>query len=96
MDMLHAVQEEGSISGASRALDLSYRHVWGALKNWEQKLGRTLIVWDKGQHARLTEFGENCCGLSARPRPVSHRRLKPCGATLNAPSQLPLTTMPTC
>ncbi len=58
MDMLHAVREQGSISRASRALDLSYRHVWGALKNWEQKLGRTLIVWDKGQHARLTEFGE--------------------------------------
>lgn len=58
MDMLHAVREQGSISRASKALDLSYRHVWGALKNWEHKLGRTLIVWDKGQHARLTEFGE--------------------------------------
>ena len=58
MDMLHAVREQGSISKASRALDLSYRHVWGALKDWEQALGRTLIVWDKGQRARLTEFGE--------------------------------------
>ncbi|MGH6638818.1 MAG: substrate-binding domain-containing protein, partial [Polaromonas sp.] len=58
MDMLHAVREQGSISGASKALGLSYRHVWGALKDWEQTLGRTLIVWDKGQRARLTEFGE--------------------------------------
>ncbi|UUZ64477.1 helix-turn-helix transcriptional regulator [Polaromonas sp. P1-6] len=58
MDMLHAVREQGSISKASQALDLSYRHVWGALKDWEQTLGRTLIVWDKGQRARLTEFGE--------------------------------------
>lgn len=58
MDMLHAVREQGSIAGASRTLNLSYRHVWGALKDWEQTLERPLIVWDKGQHARLTEFGE--------------------------------------
>ncbi|CAN5134918.1 substrate-binding domain-containing protein [soil metagenome] len=58
MDMLHAVSEQGSISKAARALDFSYRHVWGALKDWEQTLGRSLIVWDKGQRARLTEFGE--------------------------------------
>jgi putative molybdopterin biosynthesis protein len=58
MDMLHAVREQGSISKASKALGLSYRHVWGALKDWEQTLGRELIVWDKGQRARLTEFGE--------------------------------------
>ena len=58
MDMLHAVREHGSISKASKAVDLSYRHVWGSLKDWEKTLGRELIVWDKGQRARLTEFGE--------------------------------------
>ena len=58
MDMLHAVSEQGSISKAAKLLDLSYRHVWGSLKDWEQTLGRSLIVWDKGQRARLTEFGE--------------------------------------
>jgi len=58
MDLLHAVHEHGSISSAAKALGLSYRHVWGELKSWEQTLGRSLIVWDKGQRARLTEFGE--------------------------------------
>lgn len=58
MDMLHAVSEQGSISKAAKAIGLSYRHVWGSLKDWEQTLGRSLIVWDKGQRARLTEFGE--------------------------------------
>ncbi|MDB5928422.1 MAG: transcriptional regulator of molybdate metabolism, LysR family [Polaromonas sp.] len=57
MDMLHAVSEQGSISKAAKVLALSYRHVWGSLKDWEQALGRGLIVWDKGQRARLTEFG---------------------------------------
>ena len=58
MDMLHAVRAEGSISKAAKSLDFSYRHVWGALKDWEQTLGRELIVWDKGQRAKLTEFGD--------------------------------------
>lgn len=58
IDLLYAVRDQGSISKASQALDLSYRHVWGALKAWEKTLDRPLIVWDKGQHARLTEFGE--------------------------------------
>lgn len=58
MDLLHAVQEEGSISAAARRLDLSYRHVWGELKRWEEQLAHPLIVWEKGQRARLTPFGE--------------------------------------
>lgn len=58
MDLLHAVREHGSISAAAKELGLSYRHVWGELKKWEQVLGHTLIVWDKGQPARLSEFGD--------------------------------------
>ena len=57
LDMLQAVAQQGSISGAARALDLSYRHVWGALKRWEEQLGSELIVWGKGQSAQLSEFG---------------------------------------
>jgi len=58
MDLLLAVREHGSISGAAKATGLSYRHVWGELKRWETELGHTLIVWDKGQPARLSEFGD--------------------------------------
>ena len=58
IDILHAVREQGSISKAAKVLGFSYRHVWGALKSWEQTLSRELIVWDKGQSAKLTEFGD--------------------------------------
>ena len=57
LDLLQAVAECGSISAAARALDLSYRHVWGELKRWELELGQPLILWEKGQAARLSEFG---------------------------------------
>lgn len=58
MDLLQAVRSSGSISAAAKALGLSYRHVWGELKRWEQTLGQPLIVWEKGQPAHLSEFGD--------------------------------------
>lgn len=58
MDVLQAVRSSGSISGAARAMNLSYRHVWGQLKDWESSLGQPLIFWERGQAARLTPFGE--------------------------------------
>jgi len=57
IDLLQAVAGAGSISGGARALGLSYRHVWGELKRWENELGNELVVWDKGHAARLTDFG---------------------------------------
>ncbi|MSQ56468.1 MAG: LysR family transcriptional regulator [Limnohabitans sp.] len=57
MQLLQAVADQGSISAAAKSLNLSYRHVWGQLKQWENELGHELIVWEKGQSARLTAFG---------------------------------------
>ena len=56
LDLLQAVHAQGSISAAARTLGLSYRHVWGELKRWEGELGQALVLWDKGQAARLTPF----------------------------------------
>lgn len=58
MDMLQAVREAGSIAAAAKSIHLSYRHVWGELKRWEQSLGQPLIIWEKGQAARLSEFAD--------------------------------------
>ena len=57
LDLLHAVRSSGSISAAAKVLNLSYRHVWGELKRWETELGHELLIWEKGQSARLSEFG---------------------------------------
>lgn len=58
MDLLQAVRDAGSIAGAAKLLALSYRHVWGELKRWEQSLGQPLILWEKGQAARLSGFAD--------------------------------------
>ena len=58
IDLLQAVATHGSISAAARALGLSYRHVWGELRRWEEELGNGLVTWAKGQPAQLTPFGD--------------------------------------
>jgi len=57
LELLEAVDRTGSISAAAREKALSYRHVWGELKRWESELGRSLLVWTRGQPARLSTFG---------------------------------------
>ncbi len=56
--LLQTVHIQGSISKAATKLGLSYRHVWGELKRWEQTLGEDLLHWERGQAAKLTNFGE--------------------------------------
>ncbi len=58
MDLLQAVRSAGSISAAAKTMGLSYRHVWGELKRWEDVLSQPLIIWEKGQAAQLTEFAD--------------------------------------
>lgn len=73
-DLLSAVAAEGSIQGAAKALALSYRHLWGSLKQWEETLGQALVVWQRGQPARLTPFAERLLWSErqARERLVPH------------------------
>ncbi len=66
IDLLAAVAQTGSISAAARRLGLSYRHVWGELKRWQEVLGHDLVVWEKGKSARLTEFASKLLWAEAQ------------------------------
>lgn len=55
-DLLSAINDHGSILRAARATGMSYRTMWGALKQWEEVLGEPLVAWSQGQPARLTPF----------------------------------------
>jgi putative molybdopterin biosynthesis protein len=68
VDLLRTLRDTGSISAAARALGGSYRHTWGALKHWEQVLGVALVVWAKGQPARLTPLAERLLWAETRAR----------------------------
>jgi len=50
--ILRAVQRTGSLSGAARELQMSYRHAWSSIRVAEQRLGRRLLVRRRGGPAR--------------------------------------------
>jgi len=56
--VLFAIHEYSSIAGAARALDMSYRHVWGLMGKWEKVFGKPLVVMQQGRGATLSEFGQ--------------------------------------
>ncbi len=60
-DLLDAIDREGSISGASRALGMSYRRTWLLVDSmnrcWTEKLVETLSGGGTARGARLTPSG---------------------------------------
>lgn len=61
MELLLAIEREGSLSGAARKLGMSYRHAWGVVKELEGELGfrllRTARGGRRGGGSSLTERG---------------------------------------
>ena len=67
-ELLQAVHAHGSIQHAAKQLGASYRHIWGALKRWEETLGEPLVTWSQGQPARLTPFADRLLWAEKRAR----------------------------
>jgi putative molybdopterin biosynthesis protein len=55
--VLFAIHETGSLAGAARAVNMSYRHVWGLMGKWEKVFGTPLVILRQGHGAQLSEFG---------------------------------------
>lgn len=62
VDLLEAIASAGSISGAARAMDMSYRRAWLLVEELNQALAQPAVMTATGgAHgggARLTEAGE--------------------------------------
>ena len=61
--LLKAIEDGGSISGAAESLGMSYRHAWGIIKDAESNMGRKLVISVRGGRmggeTKLTEYGRN-------------------------------------
>ena len=62
-DLLEAIMREGSISGAGRAMDMSYRRAWLLVDTmnrcWREPLVETTPGSAHGGGARVTAFGRD-------------------------------------
>lgn len=66
LPLLQAISRTGSLSSATRDIDVSYRHAWGLLGRLESALGRKLVSLERGRGARLTALGEKLLAGTAR------------------------------
>ena len=48
IQLLEYVQSEGSISSAAKAMNMSYRHAWGIVKDMEKAAGGKLVESSRG------------------------------------------------
>ncbi len=56
--LLKAIDESGSLRAAARQCQLSYRHCWGLLQKWQQRIGQPLVLLERGRGAVLTRPGQ--------------------------------------
>jgi molybdate transport repressor ModE-like protein len=54
--LLAQIQASGSIASAGRAVKLSYRHVWGLLRDAEELFGATLVTKQPGRGTALSDL----------------------------------------
>lgn len=47
-NILRAIEQSGSIVGASRVTGISYRRIWGAIQDMEQAVGHRLVLTQRG------------------------------------------------
>ncbi|WP_300459124.1 LysR family transcriptional regulator [Desulfobacula sp.] len=48
LKILEAIENYGSISAAAKSMRMGYRSMWGRLKKIEQRMGKPLLIRQKG------------------------------------------------
>lgn len=56
-DLLEAVERGGHLNYAASATGVSYRHAWGLMRTWEERLRLPLLDLQRGRGATLTASG---------------------------------------
>jgi molybdate transport repressor ModE-like protein len=56
-ELLRGIASGGRLKSAAEAARVSYRHAWGLIRDWEDRLGVRLVSSQRGRGARLTAAG---------------------------------------
>jgi molybdate transport repressor ModE-like protein len=56
--LLRAIRENGSLRAAAEVTDISYRHAWGLIRHWSDRISKPMVTLEKGRGAKLTAIGE--------------------------------------
>ena len=55
--LLQSIHDTGSLRSATKECNVSYRHAWGLLQKWEQRIRYPLVQLERGKGAQLTSLG---------------------------------------
>lgn len=58
LQLLTVIRDQGSISSAATSANLSYRHAWGMLRDFEQEFAAPLLEKSRGKGTTLTPLAE--------------------------------------
>lgn len=64
--LLAGIAETGSVAQAARDCGFSYRHAWGVVRLWEERLHRPLVDMVRGKGSTLAPLGKHLVHLDAR------------------------------
>ena len=70
--LLEAVEQGGHLNYAARTTGVSYRHAWGLMRSWEERLKLPLLDLQRGRGASLTDSGRAL--LAARTQAANTAR----------------------
>ncbi len=66
IELLRAIEEEGSILAAARRLKVSYRHAWGIIRRANREFGSPLLDMARGRRASLSALGQKLVAADRR------------------------------
>ncbi len=70
VDLLEAIERKGSISGAAREMDMSYRRAWLLVDALNQMFARPLVIaapgGARGGGAQITDYGKSVAAAYRR------------------------------
>jgi molybdate transport repressor ModE-like protein len=64
--LLAGIENNGSLTGAVAAGELSYRGAWGLVRRWELRLDAPLVVFERGRGAHLAPAGQRLLDAQRR------------------------------
>ncbi|MCY1335406.1 ModE molybdate transport repressor domain protein [compost metagenome] len=80
IELIKAVRETGSLQRAAQGLNISYRHAWGMLRDWEVLLGHQILDTERGRGASLTRYGERLLRAERRFREATDATVRTAAA----------------
>lgn len=92
--LLERIAASGSVQTAAQAVGVSYRHAWGLLVAWEQRLGQPLATMERGRGTTLAPLGEALLAARRATLAATQPGLVRLGAAVAAALNLPTAGVP--